>query len=82
MDRVCEIRGLKPSSIWKHLGHAATLGKIDARSVVDLPDGEIDLIMSSIKSFEAKGIVSMTPVFETLNKQYSYEMLRFLKATG
>lgn len=82
VDRVCAIRDLKPSSIWKHLTRAATLGKIDRNAVVDLPDGEIDLITSTIKAFEAKGIVSTTPVFETLNKRYSYDLLRFLKANA
>ena len=82
VDRVAEIRGLKPPSIWKHLAQAAVLGRIDYRSVVDLPDGEIDLIMNTVKAFEAKGIVSLTPAFETLNKRYSFDMLRFLKTSA
>jgi len=78
IDRVCEIRGLKPSSIWKHLGQAAALGTIECSDVVDMPEGEFDLIVNTIKAFKAKGIVSMTPAFETLNKRYSYDLLRFI----
>jgi len=82
VDRVAEVRGLKPPSIWKHLTKAAALGKIDYRSAVDLPDGEIDLILDTLKSFQDRGIVSLTPVFETLNKRYSFDLLRFLKASA
>ncbi|MBG0791315.1 MAG: DNA helicase RecQ [Desulfovibrionaceae bacterium] len=82
VDRVAELRGLKSPSIWKHLTRAAALGKIKPRSVVDLPDGEIDLILNTIKAFQARGIYAMNPVFETLNKRYSYDLLRFLRTAA
>ena len=82
VDRVAEVRGLKPPSIWKHLAKAATLNKVDWRSVVDLPDGEIDLILSTLRTFQDKGVFSLTPVFETLNKKYSFDLLRFLRANA
>ncbi|BCS89304.1 DNA helicase RecQ [Pseudodesulfovibrio sediminis] len=80
VEKVAEKRGLKPPSVWKHLGEAAKRGKIDYRNVVDLPDEELETILNSIKAFQAKGVVSMTPVFEALDKQYSYDLIRFLRA--
>ncbi len=80
IDAVAEQRGLKSSSIWRHLGQAAQFGKIDYREVVALPEEEVDLIRTTCQAFRQKGIVAISPVFETLEGKYSYEVLRLIRA--
>lgn len=80
IDEVARKRDLKPASIWRHLSQAAQLGKIDYRQVLNLPDNEIDLIRNTLFAFKQKGIVALAPVFEALDKQYSYEMIRLVRA--
>lgn len=79
IDQVAKERNLKPTSIWRHLIQAVDFGKIDYRTVIDLPDEEIENIRLSIKAFEKQGITSLTPVFESLNKQYPYDLLRLVR---
>jgi ATP-dependent DNA helicase RecQ len=81
VDRVAEKRGLKPASIWNHLGQAARLDRVDYLNVVSLPDDELKTVVDAIKDFRGRGIVSMTPVFEALDKRYSFDLLRFLRAS-
>jgi len=81
VEQVALSRGLKAPSIWKHLGLAVQMGKLDYRTVVDLPEDELENIINTIKSFQAKGIVSMTPVFEALDGHYSYDLIRFIRTS-
>jgi len=80
VDAVAQRRGLKPASIWKHLGQAAQFGKIDYRKVVNLPDEDIELIRTTCLAFKQKGILAMSPVFEALEGKYPYEILRLIRA--
>nr|WP_321513070.1 DNA helicase RecQ [uncultured Pseudodesulfovibrio sp.] len=79
IDKVAEERGLKPTSIWRHLIQAVDFGKIDYRTVVNLPDDEFENIRLSIKAFEKQGITSLTPIFESLDKHYPYDLLRLIR---
>ncbi len=80
VDAVAQRRGLKPASIWKHLGQAAQFGKIDYHKVVNLPDEDIELIRTTCLAFKQKGILAMSPVFEALEGKYPYEILRLIRA--
>ena len=80
VELVARERGLKPSSIWIHLTQAAELGEIDSGKTSGLPDAELDEIVGYLKAFQAKGIYSLTPVFEALDQRYPFELLRFIRA--
>jgi ATP-dependent DNA helicase RecQ len=80
VDGVAEARGLKPSSIWRHLILAVNMGKIDYRRVAGLPDGELETIEAALREYRAKGITSMTPVFEALGGAHPYDLIRLVAA--
>jgi ATP-dependent DNA helicase RecQ len=79
VDAVSEKRGLKAPTIWKHLTQAASLGKLDYRKLVNIPEEDIRLIMETCATFRQKGIVSLTPVYEALEGRYSYDTIRTVK---
>ncbi|MGL1863598.1 MAG: DNA helicase RecQ [Pseudodesulfovibrio sp.] len=80
IDAVAEKRGIKAASIWRHLTQATQFGKIDYRQVIDLPDDEVAHIKNTIFEFKQNGVLAMTPVFEALDKQYSYDIIRMIRA--
>ena len=80
VNAVADNRGLKPASVWGHLAQAVRHGKLDCQDAACLPPEEFDRIRHTILAFRQKGILSMTPVFETLEKQYPYDLLRLISA--
>ncbi|MDD3311681.1 DNA helicase RecQ [Pseudodesulfovibrio sp.] len=80
IDAVAENRGLKPSSVWGHLIEAVRLGELEPNDVLHLPAPEFDNVRNTILAFRNKGVVSLTPAFETLDKQYHYDLLRLVRA--
>jgi len=80
VNAVCEKRGLKSGTIWKHLSQAANLGKIDYRTLVNIPNDEITLIKNTCDEFRQKGIASLTPVFEKFEEKYEFDVIRLIRA--
>ncbi|WP_041916153.1 DNA helicase RecQ [Pseudodesulfovibrio mercurii] len=80
VDAVAEARGLKPSSIWRHLVLAVNMGRIDYRRVANLPDGERERIEAALRASRSKGVTAMTPVFEALGGAHPYDLIRLVAA--
>ncbi|HKI81346.1 MAG TPA: helix-turn-helix domain-containing protein, partial [Pseudodesulfovibrio sp.] len=80
VDAVAKERGLKPSSIWRHLILAVNMEKIDYRRVANLPDEELEKVENALRDFRSKGITAMTPVFEALGGSYPYDLIRLVAA--
>ncbi|NDV20097.1 DNA helicase RecQ [Pseudodesulfovibrio sp. JC047] len=81
IDLVAEERGLKPSSIWRHLTQAVEFDKIEYRTVIKLPEDEIETITLTLKAFEKQGISSLTPTFEALDARYPFDLLRLVRSS-
>ena len=80
VDAVSKKRELKPRTIWNHLVQAASFGKIDYRTLIDVTDEEVQLIKGTCDEFRQKGIVALTPIFEEFEEKYSFEVLRLVRA--
>ncbi|WP_207260894.1 DNA helicase RecQ [Desulfovibrio sp. Huiquan2017] len=80
IDAVAEARGLKPSSIWRHLILAVNMGKIDYRRAANLPDEELKRVEDAMRGFRAKGVTALGPVFESLGGEYPYDLIRLVAA--
>jgi ATP-dependent DNA helicase RecQ len=80
VEAVAEKRGLKASSIWRHLILAVNMGKIDYRRAANLPDAELEKVESTLREFRSKGVSALNPVFETLEGAVPYDLLRLVKA--
>ena len=70
-------RGLKESTIYNHLTLAIASGEIKLREVVPLDEEELERIREALR---ASGAQALKPVFEALGGQYSYEVLRCVRA--
>ncbi|MEF2229425.1 MAG: DNA helicase RecQ [Pseudodesulfovibrio sp.] len=80
VDAVAKKRGLKPGSVWGHLTEAVRVGEIEAAEVLaDLPAAALEEIRNTLRAFRAKGVVSLTPVHETLEGRHSFEVLRLVR---
>lgn len=82
VDAVAARRGLKPGSIWNHLGQAVALGRLDYRRVTGLPEDELACILDTFDAFRLKGVTALSPVYEALDKRYPYDLLRLVRANA
>jgi ATP-dependent DNA helicase RecQ len=73
-------RSLKESTIYKHLSDGLGQGLLNVVDVVELPDADILSIEDAILQLSPEDNLSLKPVFELFAGQYSYEVLRCLKA--
>jgi len=80
IDAVAEKRGLKSASIWRHLTQAIQFERIDYREVLNLPDTEIARIKNVLKMFRQKGITALAPVYEAMDGEHSYEVIRLVRS--
>jgi ATP-dependent DNA helicase RecQ len=80
VQAVAEARGLKPSSIWRHLILAVNMKKLDYRTAAGLDDAALETVESAMRDFRSKGITALSPVFEALGGEYPYDLLRVVKA--
>jgi ATP-dependent DNA helicase RecQ len=69
-------RGLKETTVYSHLTAAIARGEVALREVVPLREEEVDRIRAA---FREHGRQALKPVFEALEKRYSYEVLRCVR---
>lgn len=80
IDAVAQARNLKPGSIWRHLTQAIQWERIDYREVLNLPDAEIARIRNILSMHRQKGITALAPVYEAMDGEHSYEVIRLVRA--
>lgn len=76
---VAEQRGLAPSTIYSHLARAIQNGDVELKEVTGLDDKNIDMLRNAIEQHEEEG--RLKPVFEALEGEYDYNILRCIKAS-
>ncbi|MBG0778142.1 MAG: DNA helicase RecQ [Desulfovibrionaceae bacterium] len=79
--QVAERRGLKPGTVMNHLAEAVRAGRIDVCAATGLTPDDVRRIAETLEGFHARGVASMTPVFESLGGKYPYELLRIVRAS-
>ncbi len=77
-DGIAEARGLKTTTIYNHLANAITRGEVQLEEVVPLATTQLDSIRFAIESNESGQ--RLKPVFDSLEGEYSYEVLRCVRA--
>ena len=78
--QIAQNRGLKDSTIYGHLAQYLEQGHLALQEVVDLPDQEIRLIQAAIVNLPEEQRNALKPVFDTLNGEYDYGVLRCVRA--
>jgi len=79
-EAIAAHRGLKSSTIYSHLAKAIEAGDLDLTEVVDLPDVEIRTIEAAFHELDPESPFTLKPVFDALGEQYSYGLLRCVRA--
>jgi len=77
-DAIAVERGLKVTTIYSHLANGIEHDEISLRDVVKLEPQQIDAIRFAIEQYE--GGKRLKPVFEALEGEFSYEILRCVRS--
>ncbi|MCK5354863.1 MAG: DNA helicase RecQ [Methyloprofundus sp.] len=80
VEKIAVQRELKITTIFNHLAQGIEQGVLQLSDVIELSEQEIKYIQGEILSLSAARSDSLKPVFEALNEQYSYDILRCVKA--
>ncbi len=80
VDEIAQKREIKTSTIYTHLADAIEVGLLDVRDVLDLTDAEFNEILFVIESQEEDEKGRLKPVFDALDGNYDYGVLRCVQA--
>ena len=80
VQQVAQKRELKDDTIYNHLAHGLEQGQLKLSDVLDIPDTELRLIQSLILELPEAQQNALKPVYEQLEGQYSYGVLRCVRA--
>ena len=81
ISQIAQKRGYKEETIYNHLSQALEQGLLVLRDVVELPDPEIKRIEEAILSLPVEQQNALKPVYELFDGQYSYGVLRCVRAS-
>ncbi|GJM04232.1 MAG: ATP-dependent DNA helicase RecQ [marine bacterium B5-7] len=81
IEKIAEQRDKNISTIYTHLADAIEIGLLDVRDVIDLNDGEYDEIVYTIETMEDDEKNRLKPLYEALNEEYDYGVLRCIQAS-
>ncbi len=81
IEKIAEQRNKNISTIYTHLADAIEIGLLDVRDVIDLDDGEYDEIVYTIETMEEENKNRLKPLYEALNEEYDYGVLRCVQAS-
>ncbi len=80
VTQVAQKRALKEETIYNHLSQALEQGLLKLEDIVDLPKQEIKQIEEVLLSLPEEQRNSLKPVYEAFYGQYSYGVLRCVRA--
>ena len=75
---IAQQRGLKEGTVYTHLARGIEAGEVPLAEVVPLEGEELEAIRFAIEHHE--GVKRLKPVFEALEGEYPYEILRCVRA--
>jgi len=80
VQQIAQKRGYKEETIYNHLSQALEQGMLVLNDVVELPEQEIKQIEEAILSLPKEQQNALKPVYELFDGQYSYGVLRCVRA--
>jgi len=81
IEQIAKQREVKSSTIYTHLADAIEVGLLDVRDVTKLSDGEFNEIIYVLESQEEQEKGRLKPVYDELDGEYDYGILRCVQAT-
>jgi ATP-dependent DNA helicase RecQ len=80
IDDIAKQRDVKSNTIYTHLADAIEAGLLDVRDVTGLSDAEYNEVVTMIESQEDLEKGRLKPVFDALDGEYDYGILRCVQA--
>ena len=77
-ESIATERGLKSTTVYNHLSNAIERSEVALTDVVKIPPQQLDAIRFAIEQYE--GGKRLKPVFEALEGEFSYEVLRCVRS--
>lgn len=80
IEQIAEQREIKTSTIYTHLADAIEAGLLDVRNVIDLDDASYSEIVRLIESFSEEEKGRLKPVFDELDGEVDYGILKCIQS--
>lgn len=80
VDKVAEERGIKVRTVYSHLTSCVESGKLEVDDVVDFSTAELECLQDTLIFFKEEGLTQLSPVYNALFGNYSFELLRLIRA--
>ena len=79
IDNIARVRDLKVSTVYSHIAEAIEVGLVEAKDVLQLSDDQHNEIIAALEMNEDEG--RLKPVFDMLEGQYDYGILKCVQAS-
>ncbi|MFW5447826.1 MAG: helix-turn-helix domain-containing protein, partial [Methylophagaceae bacterium] len=80
IEQIAQQREIKTSTIYMHLADAIEVGLLDVRNVIDLDDAAYNEVVSLIEAFSEEEKGRLKPVFDELDGEVDYGVLKCIQA--
>lgn len=81
VDQIATERDIKVNTIYGHLADAIEIGLLDVREVLDLEDIEYQEIVMMIESLEDESKGRIKLIYEALDEEYDYGIIKCVQAS-
>ncbi len=81
VEEIAQERDIKESTVYTHLADAIEVGLLDVYEVIDLDDGQYEEIVFVIESMEDDEKGKLKPIYEALDEEYDYGVIRCVQAS-
>jgi ATP-dependent DNA helicase RecQ len=81
IEQISVQRDVKVNTIYSHLADAIEVGLLDVKDVLDLEDSEYQEITMMIESLEDESKGRIKPIYEALDEEYEYGVIKCVLAS-
>ncbi len=81
VEQIAQQRDIKVSTVYTHLADAIEVGLLDIHDVVDLDEAQYNEIVFTIESLEDDEKGKLKPIYEALDEEYDYGIIRCVQAS-
>jgi ATP-dependent DNA helicase RecQ len=81
IEQISVQRDVKVNTIYSHLADAIAIGLLDVKDVLDLEDSEYQEIIMMIESLEDESKGRIKPIYEALDEEYEYGVIKCVLAS-
>ena len=79
-EAIAQERSLKPATVYSHFAEAIEVGLLEPRAVLPLNDGQFSRIVNTLELMGTEKEGPLQPVYEALDQEYDYGILRCVLA--